>query len=310
MAVIVLGSINADLIATVQHRPAGGETVIASGLTFAPGGKGANQALAARRMGADVVLLGAVGRDGFAEQALHLLRAADVDLTGVVEVEDVATGIAMILLDASGENSITVVPGANATVAEPQLQRLDALLTPHDTLAVQLEIPLPVVREAVALARAKGARVLLDPAPAPEGFPSDLLAVNVFVPNRHEAGQILGQPIADISQAREAARQLHARGARIAVVKLGAEGVVWADQEGVHTLPATPVVAIDSTGAGDAFAGACAACLDRGMSPVAAIEMAVRAAALATTHLGAQPALPWLADVEAAKMGCGDITGI
>ena len=111
MAVFVLGSINADLIATVQHRPAGGETVLATGFTVAPGGKGANQALAARRMGAGVTMLGAVGRDGFAEQALHLLRAAGVDLSGVAEIEDAATGIGMILLDMHGENSITVVPG-------------------------------------------------------------------------------------------------------------------------------------------------------------------------------------------------------
>jgi ribokinase len=303
MAVIVLGSINADLIATVQHRPAGGETVIAAGLIVAPGGKGANQALAARRMGADVALLGAVGPDGFAEQALHLLRAAGVDLSGMAEVEGAATGIAMILLDASGENSITVVPGANATVSQPQLQRLEALLTPRDTLAVQLEIPLDTVREAVALAKARGARVLLDPAPAPDTLPPDLIAVDVFVPNRHEAEQILGHPIAGVEQAREAAWQLHQRGARIALVKRGAEGAAWADAQGTHVQPAMPVQAVDTTGAGDAFAGACAALLDRGMPAAAAIELASRAAALSTTRLGAQTSLPWLADVEALAKG-------
>jgi ribokinase len=303
MAVIVLGSINADLIAAVHHRPAGGETVIASGLTVAPGGKGANQALAARRLGADVALLGAVGQDGFAEQALHLLREAGVDLSGVIEAEDATTGIAMILLDASGENSITVVSGANHAVGQRQLERLEALLTPRDTLAVQLEIPLPVVQRAVALARAKGTRVILDPAPAPDTFPADLLDVDVFLPNRHEAEQLVGYPIEGIQRAQGAARQLHARGARIAVVKLGGDGVVWASAEGVFAQPAAKVQAVDTTGAGDAFAGACAACLDRGMPIVAAIEMATRAAALATTRIGAQPSLPWLADVETAGTG-------
>lgn len=299
MAVIVLGSINADLIATVHHRPIGGETVIASGLTVAPGGKGANQALAARRMGAEVTLLGAVGRDGFAEEALHLLREAGVDLSSVAEVEGVATGVAMILLDANGENSITVVPGANATLAQPQLERLEALLTPRDTLVMQLEIPLQVVRAAVALAKTKGARVLLDPAPAPDMIPSDLIAVDVFMPNRHEAEQILGVPIESVEQAHKAARRLRDAGAGIAVVKLGAEGAVWADAEGVHEQPAMPVQTLDTTGAGDAFAGACAAFLDRGMPFAEAIERAARVAAHSTTRLGAQPSYPTLAEVEA-----------
>jgi ribokinase len=180
---------------------------------------------------------------------------------------------------------------------------LEVLLTARDTLAVQLEIPLTVVREAVALAKGKGARVLLDPAPAPEMLPADLIAVDIFVPNRHEAEQVLGRSIAGVEQAREAARQLHARGARIAVVKLGAEGAVWADAGGAHLQPALQVHAIDTTGAGDAFAGACAALLDRGMPAAAAIELASRAAALSTTRVGAQPSLPWLVDVEALARG-------
>jgi len=303
MAVIVLGSINADLIATVHHRPIGGETVIASGLTVAPGGKGANQALAARRMGAEVALLGAVGRDGFAEQALSLLREAGVDLSNVAEVEGVATGVAMILLDAHGENSIAVVPGANATLTQPQLERLEALLTPRDTLVVQLEIPLQLVREAVALAKAKGARVLVDPAPAPDRLPSDLIAVDVFMPNRHEAEQILGVTIENVEQAQEAARRLREAGAGIAVVKLGAEGAVWADAEGRYDQPAILVQTVDTTGAGDAFAGACAAFLDQGLPFADAIEQAARVAALSTIRLGAQPSYPTLAEVEVWRAG-------
>lgn len=298
MSVIVLGSINADLIASVPHRPATGETVLATDFLMAPGGKGANHALAARRMGAQVRLLGAVGRDGFAEPALRLLRADGVDLTDVVEVDGVSTGIGMILLDAAGENSITVVPGANHRVAQPQVEALRAVLTARDLLLLQLELPLDTVQAALALAREVGARVLLDPAPVPASLPSALIAADLFVPNRHEAGQILGRPIASVEAAREAAGELLARGAGVAVVKLGAQGVIWASAEGTYAEPATSVAAVDTTGAGDAFAGALAACLDAGQPLAEAIRLAVRAASLSTTRTGAQPSFPWRRDVE------------
>lgn len=298
MSVIVLGSINADLVASVPHRPAGGETVLATRFFVAPGGKGANQALAARRMGADVRLLGAVGRDGFAEPALRLLRADGVDLTDVAELDAASTGLGMILLDADGENSITVVPGANHLVAESHLEQLAHVLTARDTLLLQLEIPLATVRAAIALARTAGARVMLDPAPAPTTLPGELIAVDLFVPNRHEAEQLLARRIASDEEARAAAAELHAHGAGIAVVKLGAGGVVWACAEGVFAEPAVPVAAQDTTGAGDVFAGACAAGLDRGMPLAQAIQQAVRAATCSTLLAGAQPSFPWQRDIE------------
>jgi ribokinase len=298
MTVIVLGSINADLIATVPHRPAVGETVLATGFLLAAGGKGANHALAARRMGAEVRLLGAVGRDGFAEPALRLLREDGVDLSGVSEEQAATTGLGMILLDASGENSITVVPGANHLVTAPHLARLQRLLTVRDILVLQLEIPLATVQAAVAIARSAGARVVLDPAPAPDALADDLLRVDLLTPNQQEAAQLLGRPIETLDAARDAAAELHARGAALAVVKLGAQGVVWAGADGVFVEPAPAVTAVDTVGAGDVFAGACAACLDRDLPTARAIQLAVRAASLSTTRPGAQPSFPWLRHVE------------
>lgn len=304
MSVIVFGSINLDLVATVVRRPQPGETLLARGFNSTPGGKGANQALAARRMGAPVVMLGAVGQDSFADPALALLQQAGVDLTHVERLRDSSTGLAFIHIDEQGENSITVVSGANYQLGERSLETLARIITANDILVMQLEIPLPIVQQALAIAHGKGATILVDPAPGVQDLPDALLNVDVFVPNRGEAALVLQRPVESVAEAQEAAVELHRRGARWGVVKLGSEGVVWATEEGVGYQPAFHVASIDSTGAGDAFAGALAALLDQshnGGQQIAiadAMRKASLFAAISTTRSGAQSSYPLWAEVE------------
>jgi ribokinase len=293
MSVVVFGSINFDLIAQVSHRPQPGETLIASGFATSPGGKGANQALAARRMGASVTMIGAVGQDDFSAGALKLLRSDGVDLSHVRTIEGVSTGLAFIHLDEAGENSITVIPGANVKGEHEALSALEQVLSVHDILVMQLEIPLPAVLAAIAIAKRKGASVLIDPAPSPASVPDDLVAVDIFIPNRGEAQQILGYSIPDVDSACAAAEALRKRGAHIGIVKLGSDGVAWATEEGTFYEPAFKVQSVDTTGAGDTFAGSLAAFINSGYQTNEAIVLANHAAALATQQVGAQQSFPY-----------------
>lgn len=297
VSVVVLGSINLDLIARIDRVPRPGETRLAESFGTSPGGKGANQALAARRMGAQTHLLGMVGEDAFAMQALKFLRQDGVDLSRIGVAKDLSTGLAMIVVEPGGQNAITVVPGANQAVGNEVLRDLESLLTSADVLVMQLEIPLDVVERAVMMAHHVGARVLLDPAPARAHLPKSLFAVDVMAPNQGEAEVILGAEIHDVRTAKLAARQLQAKGAKVGIVKLGDEGVVWATEGGLFYLPAETVPAIDAVGAGDAFAGALAARLDAGDGIGEAIRIANRAAALSTTRPGAQASFAWQQEV-------------
>ncbi|MFO1314865.1 MAG: PfkB family carbohydrate kinase [Burkholderiales bacterium] len=282
--VVVFGSINLDLVARVPRIPVPGETIAGRTLATLPGGKGANQALAARRAGAAVTMIGAVGRDGFAAAALANLAAAGVDLTHVAAV-DVPTGVALINVDDRGENAITVVPGANAHVRADDVA--DALLAPGGTLLMQLEVP---VAEVVALAHrahARGMTVVLNAAPA-AALPAALLDdLDVLVVNEHEAAacarawRLPESPAGFVADATE-------RFGVAVVLTLGARGALTqVGGEVVRAAPA-PVDVVDTTGAGDAFAGALAAALDRGNGLAAALGEGVRAGAAACEHAGAQ----------------------
>lgn len=307
MSVVVLGSINLDLVIKVQHRPQAGETLLARGFTSTPGGKGANQALAARRMGADVTLLGAVGQDSFAEPALTLLRQAGVNLDHIVQLAESSTGLAFIHIDEQGENSITVVSGANYQLGTAALKSLEQILTKNDILVMQLEIPLEIILQALDIAHQKGAAILIDPAPGQSAIPSELLQADIITPNRGEAEMILKTRIDTIEQATAAARQFHQMGTGVAIVKLGAAGVVWVTAKGINFQAAHQVHTIDSTGAGDAFAGALAALIDKERQQgkniqqielTHAMRQASIFAALSTTRSGAQQSFPTRAEVE------------
>jgi ribokinase len=298
MGVVVVGSINVDVTARVPRLPHPGETLLAGAGWIAPGGKGANQAVAARRQGVPTRMVGHVGRDAFARTALALLEESGVDLSWVEPVA-APTGLALIWLQTGGENTITVIPGANSLLAPSRFDP-GPPLEPGDVVLVSLEVPLPAALAAVEWARRQGATTLLDPAPVPATWPPTLSDVDVLMPNVGEAEALLGQPIRDVRDAKEAARALRRRGARVGMVKMGRDGVAWATRQGVFYMPAVSVEVVDTTGAGDAFAGVLAAALARGTPLADAVRRAQQAAAIACTREGAQPSFPTQREVDAA----------
>jgi ribokinase len=286
--IIVFGSVNLDLVARVARLPQPGETITGSHFATLPGGKGANQALAARRTGAEVAMAGAVGDDPFAGDALSGLAAAGVDL-GWVRRARAPTGVALIHVDAAGQNAITVIPGANAEARADTVP--DVGLIRGNTLLLQLEIPMAAVCDVAARAKRGGARVILNAAPAAE-LPAGLLAaVDVLIVNAIEAATLaaaLGMP----STPEEFAAAMHERHGMSVIVTRGARGALAAADNTLFMIAVPSVDIIDTTGAGDAFAGVLAAALDRGAPWPEALAQATAAGSLACTARGAQTALP------------------
>jgi ribokinase len=290
--VVVFGSLNVDLVAEVAALPRPGETVTCTRFRQSRGGKGANQAVAARRLGARVAMVGAVGEDAQGQQLVRGLSGEGIDTTGVRRAGG-GTGMALILLSASGENVITVVPGANHTLGEPDVRAAVAALRPHGVLLCQLEVPLPAVVSAVRRARCAGARVVLNAAPVLP-LPSDLLAhVDVLLVNQAEAEALTGGRIRCAADAAAAGRRRAAEGAGSVVVTLGADGAVVVGGGAAVTVPSYRVRAVDTVGAGDAFAGAVAAELVAGSDLVTAARVGAAAGAVAVQRHGAQEALPY-----------------
>lgn len=285
---VVFGSINVDLAARVDALPRRGETIHGRDLTVSPGGKGANQALAARRAGAEVALCGAVGRDAFAEVALASLRADGVDLALVLAV-DAPTGTALIHVDATGDNAITVIAGANTQASAAQVP--DALVAAASLIVLQLEAP---PHESLALARRArrlGKRVLLNAAPALPLADGWLEALDILVVNAVEAATLAPAFAVPAEPTAFAAHLARRHGVGV-VVTLGAQGAMVAAEGAISRVPALVVDVVDTVGAGDAFTGALAAALDRGDPLRRALARASAAGALACTGRGAQASLP------------------
>lgn len=287
--VVVVGSANADLVVQVERHPAPGETVLGSQLAVHPGGKGANQAVAAARLGARVALLGRVGADGHGRLLRESLERDGVDL-GHLRGTAAASGIAMIAVGPRGDNSIIVAPGANARLTEGDVLDAAPLLRSAPVVSLQLEIPLPAVLAAARLAR----RAVLNLSPA-VAVPDELLALcDPLVVNEHEAALLLGAP----GEPERQARELLARGPRSVVITLGADGAVVAEDGVVRAVPSPRVAAVDTTGAGDAFTGALAWRLAAGEPLTEAAAFAARVGAAAVRRPGAQDSYPTLAEVE------------
>ncbi|MBB1246848.1 ribokinase [Streptomyces durbertensis] len=289
---LVVGSANADLVVGVERRPAAGETVLGSDLAVHPGGKGANQAVAAARLGARTALLARVGDDAHGRLLLDAQRAAGVDVSGVLTGGG-PTGVAMITVDASGDNGIVVSPGANARLSPSDINAAEPLLATARVVSAQLEIPLETVAEVVRRLPPAGRFVLNASPPAP--LPPEVLAAcDPLVVNEHEARAVLSGARDPVPASVEhQARALLALGPRSVVITLGGRGalVAEADGESAH-VPAVPVRAVDTTGAGDAFAAALAWRLGAGDPLPAAAAAACRVGALAVTREGAQPSFP------------------
>jgi len=299
LAIVVFGSINMDLVARVPRLPAPGETLTGHGFFTAPGGKGANQAVACARLGAATRMIGRVGDDAFGGMLRESLTGYGVDTYGVAIQPGVPSGVAVITVDDAAENEIIVVPGANGVVGREDLVRLAAALDGARVLLLQLEVPLDAVVAAAEMGRRRGVTVILDPAPA-QPLPGALYAaVDILTPNESEAEALVGFPLDDPEAIARASQTLLDRGARSVIVKLGGKGVFWSNGLESARFPAFPVEAVDTVGAGDAFNGGLAAGLSEGLDTAAAIGWGLAAGALSVTKSGAQPSMPDRAAVAA-----------
>lgn len=291
--VIVFGSINMDLVTKTPRLPIAGETLQGYEFFTAAGGKGANQAVAAARLGASTHMVGRLGNDQFGRQLLCDLQAAGVHSDGVLVDEAASSGVAVIAVDDAGENNIIIVAGANGRVNQQDVERLSDLLPGAAALLLQFEIPLLVVLSAAQAARKAGVPVILDPAPAKANIPPELYPlVDIITPNEIEASQLVGFPVDGQEVAAKASVELRQRGVGIVIVKLGAQGVFCATGEETFSVPAFSVQAVDTVAAGDAFNGGLAAGLAEGHSLPEAVVWGAAAGAICATKAGAQPSLP------------------
>ena len=299
-SVLVLGSLNLDHVVTVRKHPLPGETVLAENLHLFPGGKGANQAVAAARLGADVQMHGLVGDDASGRQLVEALEREGVD-TSSIGVRGEVSGSAFLTVSADGENSILVVQGANGRLDSTDAGPLAESLDTGDVLVIQLEIPMTAVTAGVDAARQAGARVILNAAPAKD-VGALLRHVDLLVVNESEAEFFVGSRVSTLPEALEAARTIRDQHGPDTIVTLGALGAVLADSDQLRHIAGVRVSAVDTTGAGDTFVGALAALLAEGSETEAAVEFAVRAAALACTGLGAQNSMPHRAQLPDSSM--------
>ncbi|GGJ03537.1 ribokinase [Alicyclobacillus cellulosilyticus] len=297
--VMVIGSINMDVVNRVHRHPRPGETVHGLGTSYHPGGKGANQAVAAARADARVTMVGAVGTDGFGDELITNLQRAGVDTAAVLRKEG-TSGLAFIDVDDAGENLIILSAGANGKLSPSDLVAARPLFAGADIVLLQNEIPWETTRAAIAAAHDAGVRVCLNPAPA-FAVPADVLPLlHLLAVNETEAEAVSGVKVTDDARAAEAAAQLVAAGAEAVLLTLGGDGVLYRDRGGRSIrLPAYPVDVVDTTGAGDTFIGAFAAEWVRTGDVAAALHFAAAAAAISVTRPGAQASIPARAEIEA-----------
>jgi ribokinase len=304
--VCVVGSANVDYTVALPRLPSAGETVSGGTLLVNLGGKGANQALAARRLGGEVRMIGCVGDDADGRRIRESLTAAGIGVEGLVATADAATGTALITVDAQGRNQIAVAPGANHSLTVDMAEPFAASIAWADVVACQLETPLPVVRWALGEARRHEVATILNPAPVQPLDPDILSHVDFLTPNEHEAARLTGLAVDSLESAREAAGRLLASGAGAVLITLGEGGVLACHGYTAIHFPAFSVEVVDTTAAGDAFNGALALGLAAGGTLEQAIPLASAAAALACTKRGAQDSLPGRAEVEAFLRSLGE----
>ncbi len=297
--IVVIGSANTDLVVKTDRMPSPGETVLGGRFMMAGGGKGANQAVAASRLGGEVTFVARVGRDLFGEQALAGYRAERMDVRHVTCDEDAPSGVALICVDRAAENSIVVAPGANERLSPQDVDRAEPEIAAADFVVLQLEIPLPAVVHAAEVAERHGVPVILNPAPA-AAIPDELLRrCYLLTPNRSECAMLTGMPVTDAADVERAADALLARGVRHVVVTLGGEGSLVKGPDCCERVEARRVEAVDTTGAGDTFNGALAVALSEGRPLREAVRFATAASSIAVTRMGAQSSVPMREEVDA-----------
>lgn len=296
--VVVVGSVNLDRVQTVARLPAPGETVHGTSFALHHGGKGANQAVAAARLGARVSMVGRLGADDFATQLLANLEADGIDHSAVIQDASTTTGVALIVVADDGQNSIVVASGANMQVTPDDVDAAAETIAAADVLLLQLEIPLDAVQRAAEIAHEHGVPVVLNPAPARD-LPADLLSrVDVLIPNESETALLTGLPVDTGAELEAAARALLDRGISTAILTLGARGAMLATGSEVEIIPTFKVQPVDTTAAGDAFVAGFSVALAEGKPVAEAVRWGNAAGALAATRLGAQTSLPRRAELE------------
>jgi len=295
--VVVVGSLNMDLVARVARLPVPGETVPGSRFATVPGGKGANQAVAAARLGARTAMIGCVGDDDFGARLRAGLEADGVDCSALRTAESTPSGVALIAVDQAGRNGIVVVPGANGQLAPADVDAAERLIAGARIVILQLEVPIDTAVHAARRARALGRTVVLNPSPA-RPLPAGLLGcVDLLVPNEIEAAALTGAPVVSVDDAIAAGRHLRAGGAGTVLVTLGAAGAVTVAADGERHAPAPRVEAVDTTAAGDTFLGGLCAALVGGRTLAGAVAFGQAAAALCVTRRGAQPSIPYAREI-------------
>lgn len=298
--ILVVGSLNMDMVANVDHTPVVGETILTDKMTLIPGGKGANQAYAAGQLGANVSMLGAVGNDSYADRLLTSLSGAGVDVSTVLRKTEENTGLAMISVNSDGDNCIIVVSGANAALSAADIEQNLEFVKEADIIVLQLEIPLDTVLYTAKMAKSFGKTVILDPAPVPNVFPEELYQyVDIIKPNETELSRLTGLACTD-ENIRAGAVMLREKGVKEVMVTLGEKGV-FIDSSicGIHVIPAYKVDAVDTTAAGDSFTAALALKVAEGCNIAEAAEFANSVASIVVTRKGAQSSIPTLEEVNA-----------
>lgn len=296
--IAVVGSSNMDLVVKSVRIPVPGETILGGEFLMVPGGKGANQAVAAAKLGARVHFVARLGNDPFGRKSLDNFRLEGVDTTYVTLTSDVPSGVALITVDEAGNNAIVVAPGANARLSPEDVRRAEAEIRSAGALVAQLEVPMNTVQCAAEIACEAGVPFLLNPAPAQRLSPELLGMCAVLTPNETEAQILTGIEVVDADSAGKAAESLLGDGVKAAIVTMGSKGFLLADAEGTEFVPALEVKAVDATAAGDAFMGSLAVALAEGRSLRDAAAFANHVAAISATRLGAQPSMPTRQEVD------------
>jgi ribokinase len=309
VGIVVIGSLNMDMVVRTVRAPEAGETLFGQDFGLSPGGKGANQAVAAARLGGDVTMIGRVGQDAFGSEMLEIMRQEHIHIEHISVSAGQATGVASIVLEEDGENRIIVVPGANNELAVEDIEALEAVISQAEIVVMQLEMDMAMSERAAAIAHAHGIPVILNPAPA-QALSDELLShVTYLTPNETEAGVLSGVAVDSVDTAGEAARLLLAKGVQNVIVTLGSKGALIVNETGTVHVPGFPVQAVDTVAAGDSFNGALALQLTRGAGLAEAVSFANAVGALAVGKPGAIPSLPRLHEVEKflqAASGAGE----
>jgi ribokinase len=300
--VVIVGSLNMDLVTRAPRLPRGGETLAGHSFVTVPGGKGANQAVAAARLGTHVAMIGCVGDDAYGDLLRNALLAEGIDCDAVTTIAGESTGVALIVVDDNSQNAIVIVAGSNGHVSPAVVQGFEGLLSQAEVIICQLEIPMETVGHVLKRGRELGKIVILNPAPASAPLPADWYPlIDYLIPNESEATLLTGLPVDSVASADAAATALLASGAAKVIITLGAQGSLFATKARSQHFAAPKVQAVDTTAAGDTFVGGFAAALAEGKSESEAIQFGQIAAALSVTRSGAQPSIPTVTEVQGFK---------